>query len=446
MTLLTTISRRITVLALSLGLAAVAPVAPAAADDAGTVPTAAPRAAIADTIPLTAQPEELTAGPDGNVWVALSGSTDDLARVRPGGAVTYYDLPGVAGGLGALTVGPDKNLWGTLSTGVVKIPPGDPTNPTTYAINGFTDARGIDLGPDGNLWAASGDKVFRIPPANPVTATDFTVPNMGARGVAAGPRRIWVADGADGRLLAFRTDGTFTSHDVGGNPQGVAAGPKGQVLYTNPGTTPHTAGRLTVGGTPKLTNLPDTDPSFSVAFGADGAYWVGLFLTRQLARITPEGKVSRLGRFPQPLKPRFVAGGPKGTIWVSLQDPGNNGAIGKITGVRRDTKVDIKVVGDRAVVRRGKARLRLACPKSEVSGPCRGRASLRSLAGKRPVLGAQGYRVRAGRTATVRIGLAGSTVRRIGRAGLRVTAVVKVRDGAGNKKTVRKRILLVRAR
>jgi hypothetical protein len=40
--------------------------------------------------PVTKQPRYLTAGPDGNVWVALQ---DRVAKVAPDGAVTEYDPP-----------------------------------------------------------------------------------------------------------------------------------------------------------------------------------------------------------------------------------------------------------------------------------------------------------------------------------------------------------------
>jgi ABC-type sugar transport system substrate-binding protein len=48
--------------------------------------------------PVTKQPRYLTAGPDGNVWVALQ---DRVAKVAPDGAVTEYDpLPAQADGKG----------------------------------------------------------------------------------------------------------------------------------------------------------------------------------------------------------------------------------------------------------------------------------------------------------------------------------------------------------
>jgi len=48
--------------------------------------------------PLSGSPGELTEGPDGNIWVALSDSAagNDLARITPDGTVTEFN-PGPLG-------------------------------------------------------------------------------------------------------------------------------------------------------------------------------------------------------------------------------------------------------------------------------------------------------------------------------------------------------------
>lgn len=415
----------------------------------GLVPVATARPAVAEpalvpgVIALDGEPGTITAGPDGNMWATLSSSSgDDLVRVTPGGDVTYYDVPGVTA-LGTLTRR-GGSLWATHTDGVVEIPPAAPLTATVHDLMGFTDAQGIDTGPDGNLWAASGDRVFRIPPADPVGgAESFQVAGLAARQVSTSGNRVWVAD-FGGRALAFAPDGTHVEHVVDGNLQGIVGGTRGQVLYTNPGSDPQSAGRLSLGGAPRVTPLPGTDPSFSAALGRDGAYYVGLFLTREVARITATGQKREFGTFPAPYSPRHVAAGPGGTIWVSLQDPGNEGAIGRLRGVASaDTGVNVRVAR-RAVVTGRAAAVRVACPRSERSGPCRGRVVLRGLTGRSKQLGARSWSARAGRTDVVRVGVPRSLARRVARRGpVRVLARVTVRDRAGNRRTVRVRIWLV---
>lgn len=263
-------------------------------------------------------PHHLTRGPDGNIWVALDGTTDDLARVAPDGTVTRYNPANVTGPVG-IAAGPDGNLWVTQAGGVARFSPADPNGAQAFAIAAITDPRGITAGPDGNLWTASGDQVVRIPPANPAGFVNFTVPGLGARGIAAGSDgRLWVADFAGGGIVSVTTEGTPTPHAVGGNPQEVAGGPGGQVAYSNPGTTPQTLGRLVQGGSPLTTPVGTSDP-FGIVYGPDGAYWTAQFATNDLGRLTRNGTYSTLGGFSANAGPRYLTAGPGNTLWVGLE-------------------------------------------------------------------------------------------------------------------------------
>jgi hypothetical protein len=163
-----------------------------------------------------------------------------------------------------------------------------------------------------------------------------------------------------------------------------------------------------------------------------------------MARITPDGELTKLGTFPAPYLPRYVAAGPGNTIWASLQDPGNDGAIGRVTGLDVDREVTIKIKGSKAKVKNGKARVKLRCPAAEISGPCAGKVKLKALTGKKRALGSKAYSLAAGKTGTVQVKLGRATLARIGPDGLKVKAVVTVKDSAGNKNKVVKKIRLVR--
>lgn len=115
-----------------------------------------------------------------------------------------------------------------------------------------------------------------------------------------------------------------------------------------------------------------------------------------------------------------------------------------------DGAVTVRVLGKRLrVSRRGLLRLRLRCPASEASPPCRGRVILRTRAklrlGKarakrRVVLGRAGFSIAAGRTEVVklRLGKARQRLLKRKRRARKLQAIVRVRDGAGNTRTVRK--------
>lgn len=428
---------------LALGLASVASLNADAAPAPG--PSAAAKPRISNTFVLPEEPQRIIQGPGSSMWFTggTAGVVDDVSKINAAGVVTSYDLDPVSG-LQWLTVGPDGNIWATTSQGVARIPVANPTAAVQFVIPGFTDPQGITLGPDDNLWAAGGDTLWKVKLSDPAAATPFTVPGMQSKGVTATSSRVVVAD-FTGKVQWFRTDGAHTTVDVGGSLQGIEGGPKNQVLYTNTEAGNNHAGLLSLGQTtPRKIPLPNTDPSFSVAFGADGAYWVGLFLKFKMARITTTGKLSFLGTFPDELQPRFVAAGPHGTIWVSLQHPGDDGAIARISGVVGDKVVNAGLASTRLVVKRGKAGLRLRCRPGEKSGPCTGRVVLRGIHGQHPRLGSKRFTVRKGRTGTVKVALDRGTLGSIGRDGLRARALVVVRDKAGNKLTIDATVRLVR--
>lgn len=276
-------------------------------------------------------PRHLALGPDNAIWVALDGTTDDLARIAPDGTVTRLNPANVTSPVG-IAAGPDGNLWVTQAGGVARFSPADPDGAQAFAIAAITDPRGITAGPDGNLWTASGDQVVRIPPANPAGFTNFTVPGMGARGIAAGSDgRLWVADFAGGRIVSVNTEGTPTPHAVGGGPQEVAGGFGGQVAYTNPGATPQIIGRLVQGGSPLITPVGTSDP-FGIVYGPDGAYWTAQFATNDLGRLTRDGAYSTLALTPGS-GPRYLTAGPGDTLWVGLETAKK---VARVSGVEAE--------------------------------------------------------------------------------------------------------------
>lgn len=118
-----------------------------------------------------------------------------------------------------------------------------------------------------------------------------------------------------------------------------------------------------------------------------------------------------------------------------------------------DDNVRIRILGRRIrVSRRGIAWLRLRCPVTERSSPCRGRVAvftqgrLRIGRKRRRVVVARGrFRIRAGRTRAVRLRLGRRKARLIrrNRRARRVVALAGVRDGSGNRSRARKRMRAV---
>jgi virginiamycin B lyase len=265
---------------------------------------------------VTGKPERLTQGPDGNMWVILSGVANDVAKVAPDGTVTEYDLPGIMA-LGDIAAGPANRLWVTTGAGVASFAADDPIGTTSATTNGdLSGAQGLVIRGD-ELWVAKNATLYHAPLADP--ANDVPIPFGGmtssARGLALHDDVFWIADFGAKAIFSVTPGGTVTPYQVDGmGPQEVVGGPPGQVAYTNPNNE---IGRIAPGGSALKTDTGMVDPT-GIAFGADGAYWSAQVFGPSLGRLTPEGQFSTLP-MPANSRPRHIAAGPGNTLWVSLE-------------------------------------------------------------------------------------------------------------------------------
>ncbi len=128
-----------------------------------TVPAGASAApALNGEFDVNGTPGPLALGPDGNVYVAVSGNSDnkEFARVKPDGSITYFDTPNdvaVAGlTAGPSTAnGPNNRVWMSQNGGVVAWDPGTDTG-TAFpiaTIGGRAASRAIPKGTCG-WWTA----------------------------------------------------------------------------------------------------------------------------------------------------------------------------------------------------------------------------------------------------------------------------------------------------
>jgi virginiamycin B lyase len=280
---------------------------------------------------LSANPQRIAQGPDGNMWVTLS-SGNEVARIGPEGVVTEFNIDLLAGATG-IGAGPDGKVWVTLPTFVGRFDPADPVGTAARFAADIAGGQQIVTGPDGNLWTVSADKLLRITPAATPVVDAFPI-LTGGTGIVASGGMLWIADSNGGEVVSATTAGVPTRYATGGNPRDVAAGPNGQIGYTNP-ATPHSAGRLMPGGAPLPTPVKmGTDP-YGMAFGADGAYWFAQPFGNNLGRLTTDGAYTEVGDFGPGAGPRYVAAGPANTLWVALQGLGGVDAkkVARVSGL-----------------------------------------------------------------------------------------------------------------
>ena len=231
--------------------------------------------------PHVYEPDQLTLGPDGNLWMTdvSSNSTvgmgySAIARMRPNGEVKRYAASGYD-----ITTGSDGNLWYTrpkenkigrlTPTGVVTEFSGLAASSCAQSQENSSWPSEITAGPDGNLWFSEtrGCRIGRITP-----------------------------------------NGSLTEFDVGDNtfPEALTAGPDGNVWFL----TRNAVGRITPAG--QVVYFYIGYGNSSIAAGPDGNLWVTGF--KGTFAMTPYGVVVR---FIAKVNGSSITSGPDGKLWVS---------------------------------------------------------------------------------------------------------------------------------
>jgi virginiamycin B lyase len=342
---------------------------------------------------------KIVAGPDGSMWVTLSVGKD-IARITPDGQIQEFEIEGVEHDAEGIAPGPDGNIWVPTINEVTKFSPGNPeATDQAFTLNKIAANGQIVAGPDGNMWVASNNSLVHYNPADPV-GTETGVPvegNLSPKDIDVAGSLIAVAD-ANARVATFTTAGTQVNFALKGNPQGVAGGPNGQIAFSQQSQEPEEVGRIDPPNQ-AVGHEIDGDP-FGVALGPDDAYWIARSAAGEVIRMTTDGQVTTLGGFPTKYFPRQVAGGPGGTVWVTMEIPGENlAAVARVTGVEKPPqtnppKTDTRLVpqttigkGPKKVVKtkkqKAKVKFRFSSPTTGVTFQC----SLTRLKGKKTKVG-----------------------------------------------------------
>jgi virginiamycin B lyase len=78
-------------------------------------------------------------------------------------------------------------------------------------------------------------------------------------------------------------------------------------------------------GHPSLREFSIADPQagpYGITTGADGALWLTLIHSGEIARLTVSGEVSRYPAGPATCRPATITSGPDGALWAALETGG----------------------------------------------------------------------------------------------------------------------------
>jgi len=250
-------------------------------------------------------PGGLVAGPDGAIWLTMSKSwrqampqtPPSIYRLNVTGGATIFALD-----TGAtpqqITVGPDDNLWFT-DPGLNRI--GRITTAglvTAYPIpTGASGPLGITAGPDGALWftETTANQIGRVTTGGSVTEWPIPTATASPQLITAAPDgALWFTEMNANQIGRVTTSGAFTEFALptaNSKPFGITAGPDDAVWFTE--SAAYAIGRITPAGavTEYVTTRPYWFP-WSITVGPDGDLW---FTNQQqpggaISRLTPESK------------------------------------------------------------------------------------------------------------------------------------------------------------
>ena len=193
-------------------------------------------------MPTPGDPEDVAAGPDGNIWY-VDSAVDVVGRVTPDGSITEFTNIASGAGSTAITKGPDGAMWFTESSkgriGRIEM---DGTVTEFDTGSGSDVPTDIVKGPDGNLWFTlrnDGGAIGRMTPEGDVMIFSSGL-SIGSspRGIAAGPDgALWFTESAiPGRIGRITTEGEITEYSAGllalTDPWQIAPGPDGNMWFT----------------------------------------------------------------------------------------------------------------------------------------------------------------------------------------------------------------------
>jgi len=234
-------------------------------------------------------------GGDGNVWFA-DPAHNKIGRITPAGSITEFDVPGSGYRVPSMTRDRAGNIW--------------------------MAAQGV--GGESRGW------IKRVSPAGAVTR--FAIPNSPLGVVVRSDGNVWFPEGYGASWLGRLTPkGAYTEFQLppsGGQPNGIVAGPGGNLWIVESSRDRVDVARVTTTGKGKdfpLDLVTDPLSAHSIAVGPDGNLWVGA--RGEIDRLTPAGAFTSF-RLPKDADASDLTSGPDGNLWYL---DGASNSIGRMT-------------------------------------------------------------------------------------------------------------------
>lgn len=290
----------------------------------------------------------LTDGPGGVIWVALSSGV--VGRVTFDGGATTWPLGFQPN---AITSGPDGNLWVTGPGVIARVTSAGALTRFSAGLTPNSDPFGITTGPNGMLWFTEemDPPGFSRYPAfenysrngigyiSPATGAITELPAVrGAEGfqtiVRSATGDLWfLAAGSVGSVDKTGATRLFRLAPVAAPFGELTAGPQDAVWLTDDAII-----RIDAHGRTKRFRLPL--PSYTavagITAGPDGALWIAEQNRARIGRMTPSGRFTEFGKGMRPgISASEITRGSRRTLWfIAENDQTGKLWIGRIRPYR----------------------------------------------------------------------------------------------------------------
>jgi virginiamycin B lyase len=327
---------------------------PVSSGDGGrVVPPAVPgpKVTFADfATPTLASPGAICAGPDGRIWFLFQQGGGALGAVTLDGQ-NFGQINISVNGVGPVGInpGPDGNVWYTKQQGIGKVMPSAlPSNGNVVIMSGGYqefgapmngETAGIVQGPDGNMWFAmpTPGMIANITTSGQSTAYPLPGTNRSPTDITVGPDgNLWYTDTAANVIGRITTSGTITEYPIptpASDPRAICGGPKGDGNLWFVEHDAHNIGRITPSGEITEFAIPSGGDPYAIAAGPDGNLWFtepGAF--NAIGRCTPSGGISEYS-IPTPnAEVQGITAGPDGNMWFAEEFAGKIGRFSDLNG------------------------------------------------------------------------------------------------------------------
>ncbi|MEO8584735.1 MAG: Ig-like domain-containing protein [Acidobacteriota bacterium] len=165
------------------------------------------------------------------------------------------------------------------------------------------------------------------------TFSEFPIPTVNSQpqGIAAGPDgNIWFTESSGNKVVRITPGALITEFPIptaNSQPLGIAAGPDGNMWFAE--YNANKIGRITTAGVITEFPIPTTGSRpIAIAAGPDGNLWFAEYSANKIGRITTAGVITEFLIPSSGSQPYGITAGPDGNIWFTES---NGNKIGRIT-------------------------------------------------------------------------------------------------------------------